>query len=75
MASKRFIYLPAVDKCIPLGAYVAGLRLAKANPDAEFKHTLTTWWQGTGAEIMRQFRDSIHDRINQGIPAIERGRS
>ena len=63
--SKHYISLPAVDKRIPLGAYLAGIRTAKANPDAKFMHGLTCWWPCTGREIMQQFRRSIHDRINQ----------
>ncbi len=69
----RVIYLPATGKRIPLKAYVQGIKLAKANPTAEFKHGLTCWWPCTGKEIMRQFRRSIHDRINQNIPYHQRG--
>lgn len=71
--SKRVIYLPAVEKRIPIGAYVKGIKEAIANPDAEFKHGLTCWWSCTGAEIRKQFRRGIHDRINQSIPYIQRG--
>ena len=73
MKSKRAIYLPAIGKRIPLAAYVQGAKLAKANPEAEFKHGLTCWWPCTGAEIMEQFRAGMHDRITQGIPYSERG--
>ena len=73
MRSERVIHLPAVNKRIPIGAYVQGVKAAIANPDAEFKHGLTCWWSCTGAEIRQQFRRSIHDKINQGIPCIERG--
>jgi len=71
---KRYIYLPAVEKRVPLAAYIKGIKLAKANPDAEFKHGLTCWWSCTGDEIMRQFRESVDDRISQGIPYSQRGR-
>ena len=73
MRSKRYITLPAVNKRIPLGAYVRGIKQAIANPDAEFKHGLTSWWSCTGREIRQQFRRGIHDRINQGIPYHQRG--
>ena len=73
MKSKRAIYLPATGRRIPLGAYVQGIKLAKANPEAEFKHGLTCWWPCTGAEIMEQFRRGMHNRISQGIPYSERG--
>ncbi len=69
----RVIHLPATNKHIPLKAYVQGIKLAKANPTAESKHGLTCWWPCTGKEIMRQFRRSIHDRINQAIPYHQRG--
>lgn len=72
--SKRYIYLPAVEKRVPLGAYVKGIKTAIANPEAEFKHGLTCWWSCTGAEIRKQFRRGMHDRINQGIPYHKRGR-
>lgn len=59
---------------VSLKAYVAAIKVAKANPDTEFKSGLTTWWTTTGAEIMKQFRRGMHDRINAGIPYIERGK-
>ena len=71
--AQRLITLGAACKRITMGSYVAGVKAAIANPDAEFKHGLTTWWPVTGAEIRRQFRASIHDRINQGIPYDQRG--
>ena len=69
----RYITLPAVNKRVPLGAYVRGVRAAKASLSREFKHGLTTWWPTTGAEIMRQFLCGVHDRINEGVPYILRG--
>ena len=69
----RTVYLPALDRTVTLGAYVRAVKLAKANPNAEFKTGLTTWWPVTGSEIMQQFRRGVHDRINQGIPAHRRG--
>lgn len=69
----RYINLPAIDKRVTLGQYVAGIKAAKANPDAEFKHGLTCWWPCTGREIMQQFWKGVEDRINQAIPWIERG--
>lgn len=69
----RYISLPAISKRVPLGAYLACVRHAKANPDTVFKTGLTTWWPTTGREIMKQFRDGMVDRINQAIPYSERG--
>lgn len=71
---KRMIFLPAIGKHIPLGIYLDGIRKAKANPETEFKHGLGSWWPTTGAEIMRQFRREIDDRINKAVPYNIRGR-
>jgi hypothetical protein len=69
----RTIFLPALDMTVGLGAYLQAIRTAKANPGVEFKHGLTAWWPCTGSEIMRQFREGMHDRINQNISYIQRG--
>jgi len=70
----RVITLPALhNKQIPLGVYVEGVKRAKRHPGATFPHGLTTWWPTTGAEILRQFRRGMHERINDRIPYMERG--
>ena len=69
----RVMALPAVNKTVTLRAYVAAVRLAKENPGVTFDHGFTTWWPTTGADIMRQFRQGVQDRINQAIPYMERG--
>lgn len=71
----RTIYLPALERHVTLGAYVRAVKLAKSNPAAEFRHGLTCWWPCTGADIVRQFREGIHDRINQGVRYVDRGKS
>lgn len=68
----RVIHLPAIDRTVPLGAYVRAVRTAKANPTTTFKTGLTTWWPTTGAEIMTQFRRGMVDRINDGVPYSRR---
>lgn len=70
---RRTIRLPAIDRVVPLGVYVAAIRRAKAAPDQEFKHGLSTWWPTSGAEILRQFRRGMHERINAAIPYSARG--
>lgn len=62
----QYITLTAVSKRVTVSAYVKAVKVARANPTAEFKHGLTTWWPTTGAEIMKQFLEGIHDRINNG---------
>lgn len=69
----RTIALPALGRRVSLRAYAAAVRLAKANPDVEFKHGLTTWWPTTGREIVRQFRRGLHERISDGVSYAERG--
>lgn len=71
----RYVMLPAVHetKGVRLGKYVAFIRHAKANPDAQFKHGLTCWWPVTGAEIVKQFREGLSERIGQAIPYHKRG--
>jgi len=68
----RVIYLPAIDRRVSLKAYVAAVKMAKANPDREFSTGLTTWWPTTGADIMQQFYEGVQERINAGIPYLQR---
>jgi hypothetical protein len=71
--STRAVFLPAIDQRVSLKQYVAGVKVAKANPNTTFKHGLTTWWPTTGREILQQFRSGMNDRINQGVPYSIRG--
>ena len=73
--ARPMIYLPAIERHVTIGAYVAAVRRAKAEPETEFKTGLNTWWPTTGAEIVRQFRGAVHDRINQAVPYRARGRA
>lgn len=70
---RRCIVLPAAEKSVTLANYVAVIKCAIAHPDHEFKHGLTTWWPTTGAEIRRQFRRGMQDRISQSISYSLRG--
>jgi hypothetical protein len=69
----RYITLPGPGVTVTLGQYVKAVKLAIANPTVEFKHGLTCWYSCSGADIRRQFRQGMQDRINQAIPAIKRG--
>lgn len=62
------IYLPSINRHVTIAAYCAAIRKAKANPDARFPHTLNNWWSGTGADIMREYREVRNKRITAGIP-------
>jgi hypothetical protein len=70
----RMIYCPGPERWITLAQYIRSVRLAKANLDREFKCGLTCWWPCTGREIVQQFLGGVHDRINQGVSASERGK-
>ena len=70
----RTIYLPAIDRTVTLKDYIRAVKLAKENPDMEFKHGLTCWWSCTGRDIVKQFVEGVHDRINQGVPYCTRGK-
>ena len=70
----RVIHLPAIDKIVPIRAYVQTIRTAKAHPDRTFSVGLTTWWPTTGAEIVEQFQRGMTQRINEAVPYSQRGR-
>lgn len=71
----RAIYLPAIERTVSLKQYVAAVKMAKENPDVEFKTGLTCWWPCKGREIVEQFFRGVQDRINQAVPYVERGNS
>ena len=69
---KRHMAVPSINKYMPLNVFLEAVKTAIANPDSEFKQGLTCWWSVTGAEIRKQFREQMRDRINQSIPYSER---
>jgi len=69
----RAITLPAINKTVSLAQYVKAIKIAKANPDVEFKHGLTCWWPCKGSQIMLQFRDGMMQRISEARPYVTRG--
>lgn len=72
-ARRRYVRL-GDGRRVRLGVYVAGIKLAKANPSITFKSGLCNdWWGATGAEIVRQFFEGVTDRINEAIPYTQRG--
>jgi len=52
-------------QCVRVSDYVAGIRLAKANPDRTFRHGLGGWWPETGAEVVRAYRRHVDTVINR----------
>ena len=71
--AQRKVYIPGIERWVTLGQYVKAVKSAMANPDGEFKTTLCQWWPGTGQQICAEFRQSLHDRINQAMPYLQRG--
>lgn len=71
--TQRYIILPAINRKVALGAYIAAVKTAKARPDQEFREGLTTWWPTTGRDILQQFFNGVQERINAGIPYSQRG--
>lgn len=69
---KRYVYCPGPDKWLSLGQYVIAVQFAKRHPQQSFKCGLTCWWPCSGAEIVQQFRQGLHDRINSALPYSER---
>ncbi|QNP78370.1 hypothetical protein [Agrobacterium tumefaciens] len=70
----KYIELKATSKRVSLLTYVQGVRQAIASPAQTFKHGLTTWWPVTGADIRREFRHGITERINRHLPGYGVGR-
>jgi hypothetical protein len=61
----HYITLTATNKRIPVPDYVAQLKKVFENdPDTEYVHGLAGFWPTSGAAIRREFRQSIHERIN-----------
>ena len=71
----RVVYVPGLDRAVPLRIYIDAVKLARTFPDMTFRTGLSSWWPTTGREIVGQFREGVHDRINQQIPYRLRGRS
>lgn len=53
---------------IPLGGYVAAWAEVKRHPERVFKRGLCGWWPETGAEILRDFRRALDERITRAVP-------
>ena len=71
---KRVIYCPSIERNVPLAAYIAAVKKAKAHPEMEFKQGLTTWWPTKGKDIVDQFMRGVQERINAAVPYVNRGK-
>jgi hypothetical protein len=62
----RVVYLPE-NRTVTLGAYVAAWKIALAAPeDATFESGFN-WYPESRAEVLREFRRGLNDRINRRI--------
>ena len=61
----KAFFIPSVSSYISTGEYIKVWKVCKANPEKEYKQTITMWSGGTGADVLREIMDGIHDRINQ----------
>lgn len=50
---------------MPLGRYCEVVRMAKTNFDARWRRSFGGFWPATSADILREFREGVHDRINK----------
>jgi hypothetical protein len=50
---------------IPAKDFIASIRACKQNPELRFNRTIKKWWPGTGAEVVREYREMINDTINR----------
>jgi hypothetical protein len=49
-------------------------RVLAAPPGSTFTQSLCNWWPSSRDELLEQFRDGMHDRINRHIPGYNVGR-
>lgn len=68
-------------KQVSLGAYVRGWKeVLTVAPDTQYKHGLSGYFSASAAEILRDYRRGMHDRINRRAgghvlaPETKRGR-
>lgn len=70
--SARVITLPN-GRAVGLGAYVRAWRLLlTTRPDADIRGF--TWHALPAADVLRELRYGLHDRINRHLPGYGRGR-
>lgn len=76
MATNSSRYVTLGDKRrVPLGAYVAAWRAVLAAPaDQRTDRSLCERFPSTAGDVLREFRDGLHDRINRHVPGYGVGR-
>lgn len=72
---KHVITLSATGKQMTIGQYVTAWKACKAAPaGTEYDHGLCGWWPATREQILREFEEGMHDRINKHIESYGVGR-
>lgn len=72
--TRRYVTL-GDGRRVPLSAYVAGWKVVRrCHPAMPFNRCLTERWASTAGQILQQYRDGMHDRINRHVPGYGRGR-
>lgn len=62
-------------KQIPINIYVHGIKTAKENPDATFKHGLCGWSPVSGREIVQEFFGMAQDHCNRGLTISQKDKN
>jgi hypothetical protein len=70
----RYITLGNGNKMSLKGYCKAWKQAKRLSSDTVFTHGLDGWWEVDRNEILRQFNDGLHARINQHIPWYNNGK-
>lgn len=59
---------------VSLASYLSVVRAAKLHPLTQFRTSLRSWAPSSGEQIVREFRDALHEKISRGMPGYGVGR-
>lgn len=62
------------NRRVSLRSYLATVRAAKLMPGSMFKASLRHWAPSSGATIVREFREALHEKLSRMDPAYGVGR-
>lgn len=67
--------ITTATQTVTVGEYARAIKaVLAAPPKTEYKQSLCGWWPATREEIIRQFYEGMHDRINKHDPQYRKGR-
>lgn len=75
--SQQVIYVAfgASTRAVPIREYVKVWRaVSAAPPGTMYSSSLCGWWPATREEVLEQFREGLHARINKHVPGYGVGR-